>query len=163
MRCRNCHTVMMETDAECPTCHASAARATAAPPGLSGKEPSGLLMMLPMFGGAVGGLLYAGLTTAADVPLPPYGGPPRESSPIKRVLGFVFLLGGGLLLLLAFVYFWDTRETAQREPTVLTRSIRHRLRRCAFLPRVPEVDEREQGQQPAPEQDAKAQHAFNGA
>ncbi len=76
--------------------------------------------MLPMFGGAVGGLLYAGLVTAADVRLESPGVRPRESSAIRRMLAFLFLFGGGLLLFLAFVLFWNTRETAQREPTIMT-------------------------------------------
>ena len=84
----------------------------AAPPGLSGKEPSGLLMMLPMFGGAVRAACSTmGPTTAADAPLlAVWRAPSRESSPIKCVLGFRVLLGGWLLPLFAFVYFWDTRQ-----------------------------------------------------
>src|SRR5215470_14643894 len=61
MRCKNCHTVMMDTDLECPSCHASVASATAAPPQPGGGKPNGLLMLLPIFGGALGGLAYAAL------------------------------------------------------------------------------------------------------
>src|SRR5438874_998680 len=64
MRCRNCHTVMMETDVECPGCHASIERATAAAPELTG-QPDPMLKMLPMFGGALGGLAYAALAEAS--------------------------------------------------------------------------------------------------
>src|SRR5262245_27689802 len=64
MRCRNCHTVMMDTDPECPSCHASAASATAPPPGPMSNNPSGLLMTLPIFGGAIGGAIYGAITAS---------------------------------------------------------------------------------------------------
>lgn len=122
MRCRNCHTVMMESDLECPVCHASAARATAAPPGPS-EKPNGLLLLLPIFGGAVGGLAYAAL--ASSEPGAPSGGPrgphaARGPSRLKRVIGGVLIALGGLFLVLAFVHFWGTWEIARRQPQVLT-------------------------------------------
>jgi hypothetical protein len=52
----------MEADPECPVCHASAASATAAPPSAA-ESNSGLLKLLPIFGGAAGGLVYAALAS----------------------------------------------------------------------------------------------------
>src|SRR5580704_9921545 len=63
MRCRNCHTGMMDTDTHCPSCHATAARAHAAAPGEM-RKPPGMALLLPMFGGAIGGALYAGWVAA---------------------------------------------------------------------------------------------------
>jgi hypothetical protein len=122
MRCRNCHTVMMETDPECPACHSSAERATAPAPGPIG-QPSNMLKLLPMFGGALGGLVYAGLassqanvpSTAAHRTSASYG-----SSPIKRLFGLLLLLGGGLFLVLAFVHFCNTWKIARRTPKTVT-------------------------------------------
>jgi len=65
MRCRNCHTVMMESDLSCPTCHASAASATAAAPGPF-SSPSGMSTLLPIFGGAIGGALYGALNSPPE-------------------------------------------------------------------------------------------------
>jgi hypothetical protein len=100
MRCRNCHTVMMDTDSHCPGCHSSAERATAAPPEPIGKPP-GMALLLPIFGGAIGGALYAGIAAAqasgssgGSRAFSDTGG----SSPIRWIFGLLFLLGGGLLV-----------------------------------------------------------------
>src|SRR5579859_2805540 len=116
MRCRNCHTVMMETDLECPICHASAASATAPAPQPMNNKPNGMLMALPIFGGAIGGAILgavklaeaantysppprAGAHGAVDIPLTPSPGF------LKKLLGVMLLLGAGLFLLLALVHF----------------------------------------------------------
>lgn len=132
MRCRNCHTVMMETDPECPVCHASAASATAAAPGPMGDNKPGLGLLLPMFGGAIGGAIYGaikvaeassrpGQSTWGVAPTPQ--APARVSSganPLKWLFGIVFLLAGGLFLMVAVVNFFDTWKIAQRVPKVVT-------------------------------------------
>jgi hypothetical protein len=121
MRCRNCHTVMMDTDSQCPSCHTSAARATAAAPGEISKGP-GLGILLPIFGGAIGGALYAGLAAAGTSSSAAGSQATRGSGSgrVKRGLGLLFALGGGLFLLLACIHFWGTWKVAQREPTAAT-------------------------------------------
>src|SRR5206468_4030503 len=102
--------------------HASAARATAPPPGEIGK-PGGLALMLPIFGGAIGGALYAGLAVAeANASSRGSRGSSGAggSSCLKWIFGLFFLLGGGLFLVLAFVHFWGTWTVAQREPKAAT-------------------------------------------
>src|SRR5882724_7032861 len=119
MRCRNCHTVMMDTDTECPSCHSSAARATAAPPGLGGK-PNGLALLLPIFGGAIGGALYAGLAAGAASGGSHASGGAGGSSTVKWVLGLFLVVGGGLFVVLAGAHSWGTWTVTRREPTVAT-------------------------------------------
>jgi hypothetical protein len=82
-----------------------------------------MLKLLPIFGGAIGGLLYAGLTSSqASVP----SGAPHAtsgtsgSSSLKWMFGLLLILGGGAFLVLAFVHFHDTWQIAQREPTAAT-------------------------------------------
>jgi hypothetical protein len=118
MRCRNCHTVMMDTDPECPTCHASAASATSAPPGPINK-PSGLLLMLPAFGGAIGGALYGALTIGQRSASRVTHGH-RGSSPLKWVFGLFLIVAGGLFLAIALVQFCDVWEIGRREPRAVT-------------------------------------------
>ena len=120
MRCRNCHTVMMESDLSCPTCHASAASATAAAPGPI-SSPSGMSTLLPIFGGAIGGALYGALNSPAGRPLPRGAArAPRSSNPLKWTIGLLLILGGGLFLPLALVHVYDTWDLARREPQVVT-------------------------------------------
>jgi hypothetical protein len=128
MRCRNCHTVMMDTDSHCPGCHAPVASATAAPPGPVA-EPSPMLTMLPAFGGALGGAVAGAIwaaSSAASAPARPYGSrayaAPARRSPglVRRLFGILFLLGGGLFLLVGPVVFCDTWKLAQRKPQVIT-------------------------------------------
>jgi hypothetical protein len=64
MRCRNCHTQLMDTDAVCPSCHASRASATSAAPGEFTK-PSALVNVLPMFGGAIGGAIAGAMIASS--------------------------------------------------------------------------------------------------
>ena len=121
MRCKNCHTGMMDDDEFCPSCHTSVERATAAPPGLTGGAPSGMLMLLPIFGGLAGGLLYAALAgSGAAASGTSRSAGSSAASTIRWALGLLFLLGGGLFLVLAFVHINDTLSIAQREPTVAT-------------------------------------------
>jgi hypothetical protein len=126
MRCRNCHTVLMEADAECPVCHASMASATAAAPAPS-ESSSGMLKLLPIFGGAAGGLLYAALANSDERATSRSARRPRESSPLKWIFGLLLILGGGLFLILAFVHFCETWRIARREPTAVTGADLRRL------------------------------------
>ncbi len=118
MRCRNCHTVMMETDPACPTCHSPAQRATAAAPGQT-DAASNLLKVLPVFGGALGGLAYAALTYS-EGSASSAARRTRGMGPVRQVIGCLLLLGGGLFLVLAAVHFLETWKIARREAKVAT-------------------------------------------
>ena len=118
MRCRNCHTVMMEGDAICPSCHATAESATSGPPELTGGKPNGLLLMLPIFGGALGGLAYAALTSGDGSGGSSRGGGGFGS--IKKIVGGVVLVLGGLVLLVAFLQFNNVQRITQLTPTPAT-------------------------------------------
>jgi hypothetical protein len=113
---------MMDSDPECPSCHSSAARATAPPPGLSGKA-LGLALLLPIFGGAIGGALYAGLAvggaTASEGGSHVSSGT-GGSSTVKWIFGLFCVIGGGLFLVLACVHFCDTWDVVRREPAAAT-------------------------------------------
>lgn len=122
MRCKNCHTVMMDTDSHCVSCRAPAESATAAPPEQTGDTGLGMLILLPMFGGALGGLaaglIHAGMNSRST--------PARASAPtgtarsIRLWIGAVLTLVGGLFVLLAMLQYHKTRAIAEREPTVAT-------------------------------------------
>ena len=131
MRCRNCHTVMMETDPECPVCHASAASATAAAPGPFNDNKPGLGMMLPIFGGAIGGAIYAGIKIAnasSNSPgwtstwdtAPSANRSTSSASPLKWLFAILLILVGGLFLLAAIVNFFDTWKVSRWEPKVVS-------------------------------------------
>jgi hypothetical protein len=126
MRCRNCDVQLMATDTHCPSCGSSLARATAAAPGEFAKESNGLLRMLPIFGGAAGGLLY-GAIRAADTasqaparrpagaaPTIAAGGRAGGSSALRYCIGFPLLLVGGLLVYIGGREAWDARQVSQR-------------------------------------------------
>ncbi len=126
MRCRNCHTGLMDTDTHCPGCHAPVAIATAAAPGpIAG--PSPMLAMLPVFGGAIGGVV-AGAIAASSTTTPArplgslsYGVPARRGpGPLRWAFGLLFLLGGGLFLLVGPMLFYDTWKIAQHKPQIIT-------------------------------------------
>jgi hypothetical protein len=122
MRCRNCHTVMMDADLACPSCRASVASATAAAPGPIA-EPSNLLKVLPAFGGALGGLAYAALTyNSAGVPARGPSGPSGAPGgiSIKWVIGILLVLVGAVFLMAAATHLIDTWKLSQREPKALT-------------------------------------------
>jgi hypothetical protein len=121
----------MDTDTHCPSCHSSAARATAAAPGRVGEKDDGLLKMLPMFGGAAGGLIYGAIKAAEASCEPtarrPFGGASAAArrgsggaSLGKVLFGLVFLLGGGLLIFAGGREAWDTREVSRRPATEVT-------------------------------------------
>lgn len=138
MRCRNCHTGMMESDLYCPGCRAPADRAMAAAPGAIPEKPSGLWLALPIFGGALGGLLYAGLISAGATTAPGGARGAQQSggwNTFKWVLGIFLLLGGGLFLVLAFLQFDATLEIARREPKTATATD---LRRRAYVEAPPD-------------------------
>ena len=127
MRCRNCHTVMMDTDTHCPGCHASVARATAAATGPI-EAPSPMVNMLPIFGGAIGGAIAGAIAASSTATAPSrplgslwYGAPPRRGpGPLRWTFGIIFMLGGGLFLLIGPVLFYDTWKLAQRKPQMIT-------------------------------------------
>src|SRR5262249_12237478 len=118
MRCRNCHTQLMDTDLACPSCHASRASATSAAPGEFTK-PSGLVTMLPIFGGAVGGAL-AGAIMAGSGGTLPSAATPRGSSPVKKMLGLCLILGGLLFLIGGTAMFYNTWKIDRRVPKEVT-------------------------------------------
>src|SRR5262245_17743439 len=124
MRCKNCHTVMMETDSHCPGCRAPVERATAGAPEAAAEKPNGLWMLLPLFGGALGGLAYAVATQGQGTVSP--GRPTHTSgrasgpSPVRWVVGLLVVIGGGLLLMLAGAQMFDTLKIARREPKTVT-------------------------------------------
>jgi hypothetical protein len=121
MRCRNCHTQLMDTDPECPSCHASRASATSAAPGAF-TQPSGLVNMLPVFGGAVGGAVAGAIMASSASSGGTLYSPaaPATRSPVKWMLGLFFILGGGLFLVVALVIFCNTWKIAQWEAKEVT-------------------------------------------
>jgi hypothetical protein len=133
MRCRNCHTVMMETDLECPICHSSVERPTAAAPAPFNDNKPGLGLLLPMFGGAIGGAIY-GAIKVAEASSNPAGttstwgtsrcayqtGSHSAKSPLKWFFAIIFMLLGGVFLLVAVVNFFDTWKVSRWEPKVVT-------------------------------------------
>src|SRR5262245_21779594 len=119
MRCKNCHTVMMDTDTHCPSCHSSVERATAAAPGAIPNKPNGLLMALPVFGGALGGLAYAALTSGQTAASPAGyapAGPSGGSGSGRKIAGIVLMAASGLLLMLASMQGFDAWDIARRVP-----------------------------------------------
>ncbi len=121
MRCKNCHTVMMDTDEICVSCHATVASATAGPPALEGPQMNGLWMLLPMFGGALGGLAY-GAVAAAHGSNGGSGGTSGGANwtAVKTILAVVLIILGGLFMVLAFVHINTTMQVAQREAKAAT-------------------------------------------
>jgi hypothetical protein len=127
---------MMESDPECPVCHSSAARATAAAPGPMNDNKPGLGLLLPMFGGAIGGAIYGAIKIAenanstagtqsswgvAQAPVSASGVSSGSGAKALRWLfGAVFLLGGGLFLIASIANFLDTWKIAQRVPKEVT-------------------------------------------
>src|SRR5688572_16764717 len=103
MRCKNCHTAMMDTDANCPSCHATAESALAAPPEQGGSTPNGLWLLLPLFGGALGGLAYGAVMAAHGNGAARSGSLAGSWTAIKWVVGLVLILLGALFLICAFV------------------------------------------------------------
>jgi hypothetical protein len=123
MRCKNCHTVMADIDTHCVSCGATAESATAAPPALTGEKPNGLLLMLPLFGGLLGGLIYAGLVANES------GGSGRRGGggggtgawkTIKTLFAMALLFGGGLFMAVGFFQISAVRDISQRDPTTAT-------------------------------------------
>lgn len=134
MRCRNCHTVMMDTDTVCVSCHATVESATSGPPELTGGAPNGLWLLFPLFGGALGGLVYAGILASQSNGSRGSGSAAGAAKTFKKILGVLFLLGGALFLVVAFVNFDATRAVAQRVPTPATST---ELRTRAYVEKPP--------------------------
>jgi hypothetical protein len=132
MRCRNCHLQLIPTDTHCPSCRSSVARATAAAPGEMADKPNGLLKMLPVFGGAAGGVFYGAIQSSSasarpSTPRPFVGasttaGPGGSGAPSvsKLLIGLVLLLGGGLFLFIAGREVWSTWSVSRRQATDVT-------------------------------------------
>src|SRR5262245_60460364 len=107
MRCRNCHTQLMDTDRACPSCHSSRARATSDAPGEFAK-PSPWVNLLPVFGGAIGGAVAGAIIASSGGTT--YAAPvQRGSSPVKKMFGLVLILGGLFFLIIAAAAFHNTR------------------------------------------------------
>ncbi len=123
MRCRNCHTQLMDTDAVCPSCRASRTSATSAAPGEFTKPP-GWVNMLPMFGGAVGGAvagaIIASTANSGGTRYSTAAPATRGSTPVKRLVGLLLILGGLLFLVVAPVVFYNTWQNAQWVPKEVT-------------------------------------------
>jgi hypothetical protein len=95
-----------------------------------GNKSNNLLKMLPIFGGAAGGLAYAALTAAesantraaAHARHGGTGAPHGSGGPsvFKLLVGLVLLLGGGLFLFIGCTQGWNTWNIAQRTPTDVT-------------------------------------------
>jgi hypothetical protein len=120
----------MATDTHCPSCHSSVARATAAAPGEFAKDDNVFLKMLPVFGGAAGGLL-AGAIKAADASTQPSARQPQFFTPAtaagsgrpsvgKLLIGLVFVFGGGLFTYIAGLEAWNTWNVSRRPATEVT-------------------------------------------
>jgi hypothetical protein len=116
----------MDTDVACPSCHASRASALSSAPGEFTK-PSGLVTMLPMFGGAVGGAIagaiIAGSSSGGTLhsPVQSAAAPAaRGRSPLKLMFGVFLILGGLLFLGIGGVMFYDTWKIAQWVPKDVT-------------------------------------------
>jgi hypothetical protein len=126
---------MMDTDAYCPSCHATAESALAAPPEQGGSAPNGLWMLLPIFGGALGGLAY-GAVMAAHGNTGASRGPGLAESwkTIKWILAILLILGGGLFLVIAFFHVNATMEIVSREAKPVTPA---ELRTKAFVDAPP--------------------------
>jgi hypothetical protein len=124
----------MDTDTHCPSCRSSVARATSGAPGEFEKKSDGLLRMLPMFGGAAGGLLYGAIKAAEASTQPtarrPFigqttasGSGSREGSSFaKTLIGLVLLLAGGLFLYIGAHEAWTTWNVSRRQATEVTAS-----------------------------------------
>jgi hypothetical protein len=124
MRCRNCHTQLMDTDYACPSCHASRASATSSAPGEFTK-PSGWVNALPALGGAMGGLVAGAIIASSNSSSggtlhSATGTATRASSPVRVTFGLFFLLGGIVFLGIAGVMFYDTWKIAQWVPKEVT-------------------------------------------
>ncbi len=122
MRCRNCSTVLMDTDPQCLRCGAPAPSDEPAG-GMSEAERSNL-RFLSWFGFGILGMLVFDLCTsvgsgsrrsarrvAAAGAVQPRGG-----SPVRRLIGAVVLLVGCGLLAIGVSGAWDTWELANRKP-----------------------------------------------
>jgi hypothetical protein len=80
-------------------------------------------MLLPVFGGAIGGAIAGGIMAAtAPSSSGGYGGhgATRSSSSLRWVFAILFILVGGFFALGALVLFCDTWKIAQRVPEEVT-------------------------------------------
>jgi hypothetical protein len=113
----------MDTDPACPSCHASRASATSAAPGEFAK-PSALVKMLPVFGGAIGGVVAGAIIASSASSGGTYysaaAPATRGFSPLRWMFGLSFILGGVFFLVIAGVVFYNTWKIAQWEPKEVT-------------------------------------------
>src|SRR5207247_952161 len=96
------------------------------PPQASSK-PNGLWMLLPIFGGAIGGALYAGvlMAHASTDPRKSRGAAAEDgggggANAIKLVVGLFLVLAGGLFLVIGGVQGWGTWTVTRRQPKLAT-------------------------------------------
>lgn len=77
--------------------------------------------MLPMFGGAIGGVIAGAILASSGGTIPSPATPAtRGSSPVKKMFGWFLILGGGLLLVCAPAMFYNTWKIAQWVPKEAT-------------------------------------------
>jgi hypothetical protein len=121
MRCKNCHTAMMDDDLACPSCRTPAARALALPPGPSPK-PDNLAVLFPLMGGAVGGLIYGAILAAnSSGPAPAATGSRGSGATgLKQFFGGLLLLGAALFIIVGCVQFRDTWQIVHRPAKTIT-------------------------------------------
>lgn len=123
MRCRNCHTVLMDSDPECPVCHAAAPPEGSDVPQPFSEGSNGAKLLFGLGGGLIGLALY-GLLSGAGNALARSGGGrgarPGRVGPVRRLMGLVILVGGGGLLVLALTHFWHTWELTHRKAREVT-------------------------------------------
>jgi hypothetical protein len=127
MRCRNCHTVMMDTEPECPACHAPAYAAPGVADYKGGNDDAGLRTLIGLGGGAVGLALYematsggGGQQAAGPARVGYAPGRPSGNGPLKRLLGLLFLLAGGAFLVVSVQHLINHRTVLSQSPRAVT-------------------------------------------
>jgi hypothetical protein len=111
---------MMDSDPECPVCHAAAPPDGSDVPQPGGTNPNaGLGVMFGLFGGAIGaGLfgLFTSLNSAGSGRARRTAAAPTQGGgALRKLFGFGFLVAGGGLLTLGLVHFWHTWELTHRK------------------------------------------------
>ncbi len=129
MRCRKFHTVLMDSDPECPVCHA----APIAGPGVADYKSdssgnAGVRALVGFAGGLVGLAIYDSLTSSGSDQQPARGSrgraagprPRRSSGAGRRFVGLVVLCLGVGLVVLGVQQFLDIRDAVPQKPHVVT-------------------------------------------
>src|SRR5207247_5211179 len=82
-----------------------------------------VLMVVAIFGGLLGGLAYGALTHGQGSVSPgasTRGGKTSGPSPVRWMLGLLFMIGGGLFLMVAGVQTFEIVKIVRREPKAVT-------------------------------------------